>query len=170
MWLLMLYHASMLYYVLLKLNFLALRALRNCMNKMMISLISIIHVLILHVMDILNIMDLIKDKTVCIPKGWIRRILVKGTHERGLMNRFGVQKTYDILHEHFYWPYMKHDMHTFFWKCIDSKKAKSKVMPHVYSITCSMTSWDWYFYGLCFMFVSIQRRKIFNVCGSWQIF
>jgi len=46
-----------------------------------------------------------------VPKSSIRELLVQEAHEKVLMGHFGVQKTLDILHEHFYWPHMKHDVH-----------------------------------------------------------
>ena len=73
---------------------------------------------------------LVKDKRLCVPKSSIREVLVKEAHEGGLMGDFGVQKTYDILHEHFYWPHMKFDVHSLCDKCLVCKKVKSKVKPH----------------------------------------
>ena len=64
------------------------------------------------------------------PKGSIRRLLVKEAHVGGLMGHFGVQKTLDMLQDHFYWPYMKHDVHKFYEQCIVCKHSKSRVMPH----------------------------------------
>jgi len=46
------------------------------------------------------------------------------------MGHFGVQKTLDMLHEHFYWPHIKHDVHKFCEQCIVYKHSKSRVMPH----------------------------------------
>ena len=45
---------------------------------------------------------LLKDKRLCVPKSSIRELLVQEAHEGGLIGHFGVQKTLDILHEHFY--------------------------------------------------------------------
>ena len=61
---------------------------------------------------------LLRDKRLCVPKGLVRNLLITEAYEGGLMGHFGVQKTYDSLHEHFYWPYMKHDVHKFFDKCL----------------------------------------------------
>ena len=47
------------------------------------------------------------------PKGSIRDLLIREAHEGGLMGHFGVQKAYETLHKHFYWPHMKHDVHNF---------------------------------------------------------
>lgn len=73
---------------------------------------------------------LFKEKRLCVPKGSIRDLLVKEAHEGGLMGHFGVQKTLDMLHEHFYWPHMKRDVRKLCERCIVCKKSKSKVMPH----------------------------------------
>jgi len=43
------------------------------------------------------------------------------------MGHFGVQKSFDTLREHFYWPQMKCDMQKFCKNCINCKKAKLKV-------------------------------------------
>ena len=64
------------------------------------------------------------------PKGSVMDLLVREAYGRGLMGHFGAQKTHDILHGHFYWPHMKHDVHKFCDKCLVCKKAKSKVMSH----------------------------------------
>ena len=48
---------------------------------------------------------LFKGKRLCVPQGSIRLSLVREAHERGLMGHFGVAKTLDVLHEHFYWPH-----------------------------------------------------------------
>ena len=55
---------------------------------------------------------------------------MKEAHAGGLMGHFGVQKTLDMLQEHFYWPHMKHDVHKFCEQCIVCKHSKSRVMPH----------------------------------------
>uniref|UniRef100_A0A151UF56 Transposon Ty3-I Gag-Pol polyprotein n=1 Tax=Cajanus cajan TaxID=3821 RepID=A0A151UF56_CAJCA len=73
---------------------------------------------------------LFKANRLCVPKCSIRELLVSESHEGGLMGHFGVQKTLEILQEHFYWPHMKHDVHKFCDHCIVCKKAKSKVKPH----------------------------------------
>ena len=50
---------------------------------------------------------------LCVPKCSIRELLVTESHEGGLMGHFGVQKTLEILQEHFFWPHMKRDVHKF---------------------------------------------------------
>jgi hypothetical protein len=37
----------------------------------------------------------------------MRELLVREAHGSGLMGNFGVVKTLDVLHKHFYWPKMK---------------------------------------------------------------
>jgi len=67
---------------------------------------------------------LFKEKRLCVPKCSIRDLLVRQAHEGGLLTHSGVQRTIDTLHEHFYWPHMKHNVQKF------CEKAKSKVKPH----------------------------------------
>ena len=45
---------------------------------------------------------LFKEKRLCVCKCSIRDLLVKETHEGGLMRHLRVQKTLETLHEHFY--------------------------------------------------------------------
>jgi hypothetical protein len=48
----------------------------------------------------------------------------------GLKGHFGVRKTLDVLHEHFFWPKMKHDVERVCARCITCRQAKSRVLPH----------------------------------------
>ena len=45
---------------------------------------------------------LFKESRLCVPLSSMRELLVRETHEGGLMGHFGVFKTLDVLHEHFY--------------------------------------------------------------------
>jgi hypothetical protein len=56
---------------------------------------------------------LLKESKLCVPNG-----------------HFGVRKTLEILHEHFFWPRMRRDVTRICGRCITSRKAKSKVLPH----------------------------------------
>ena len=56
---------------------------------------------------------LFKEKRFCVPKSYMHELFIREAHEGGLMGHFGVAKTWNILHEHFFWPHMKHDMHKF---------------------------------------------------------
>jgi len=67
---------------------------------------------------------LFKEKQLCVPKGSMRRLLVKEAYAGVLMGHFGVQKTLDMLQEHFYWSHMKHDVHKFCEQCIVCKALK----------------------------------------------
>ena len=46
------------------------------------------------------------------------------------MGHFGVVKTLDVLHEHFYLSKLKRDVQRICEQCIACKKAKSRVEPH----------------------------------------
>ena len=47
-----------------------------------------------------------------------------------MIGHFRVAKTLHILHGHFFWQHMKHDVHKFYDRYLVCKKAKSKVMHH----------------------------------------
>nr|KYP41681.1 Transposon Ty3-G Gag-Pol polyprotein [Cajanus cajan] len=67
---------------------------------------------------------------LCIPQESIRKLLVKESHEGGLMGHFGVDKTLSFLKAKFYWPHMRIDVQRNCSKCITCLKAKSRVMSH----------------------------------------
>jgi len=73
---------------------------------------------------------LFKESHLCVPLSSMSELLVREAHGGGLMGHFGVVKTLDVLHEHFYWPKMKKDVQHIFDKCITCKKAKSRTQPH----------------------------------------
>ena len=53
---------------------------------------------------------LFKESRLCVPLNSMHELLVSEAHEGGLMGHFGIVKTLDVLHEHFYWPKMKKDV------------------------------------------------------------
>uniref|UniRef100_A0A2N9IK70 CCHC-type domain-containing protein n=1 Tax=Fagus sylvatica TaxID=28930 RepID=A0A2N9IK70_FAGSY len=53
---------------------------------------------------------LFKESKLCVSSCSMRELLVREAHGGGLMRHFGVKKTLDILHEHFFWPKMKKDV------------------------------------------------------------
>jgi translation initiation factor IF-1 len=73
---------------------------------------------------------LFKESKLCVPSCSMRELLVREALGGGLMGHFGVKKTLDILHEHFFWPKMKKDVNRICGRCITCRKAKSKVLPH----------------------------------------
>ena len=60
----------------------------------------------------------------------MRELLVREAHGGGLMGQFGVRKTLDVLHEHFFRPKMKCDVERACARCITYRQAKSRVIPH----------------------------------------
>lgn len=70
------------------------------------------------------------SERLCIPCGPIRCLLVKEAHAGGLMGHFGVAKTLDILHEHFFCPRMKKDVEKFMAGCLDCRHVKISSLSH----------------------------------------
>ena len=73
---------------------------------------------------------LFKNNILCLPQSSLRELLTCEAYKGGLMGHFGVERTLNILHEHFFWPKMKHDVIKFCSNCIVCHKAKSKIMHH----------------------------------------
>ncbi|KOM46871.1 hypothetical protein LR48_Vigan07g057500 [Vigna angularis] len=73
---------------------------------------------------------LFKEGKLCVPQGSHRKLLIKESHEGGLMGHFEVDKTLNILQEKFYWPYMRKEVQRYCHKCIACLQAKAKTMPH----------------------------------------
>jgi hypothetical protein len=73
---------------------------------------------------------LFKESRLCVLLSSMRELLVREAHGGELMGHFGVVKTLDVLHEHFYWLKMKKDVQRICDKCITCKKAKSRTEPH----------------------------------------
>ena len=67
------------------------------------------------------------------------------------MGHFGVENTLEILHEHFYWLNMKHDVQSIYDKCTPCKKGKSKVMPHGFYTPLSMPNHPWIDFSMDFV-------------------
>jgi hypothetical protein len=53
---------------------------------------------------------LFKKNRLCVPASSLRELLVCEAHGSGLIGHFAVEKTLDVLHEHFYWEKMKKDV------------------------------------------------------------
>ncbi|OMO99181.1 reverse transcriptase [Corchorus capsularis] len=73
---------------------------------------------------------LFKESRLCVPSCSLRILLLRESHEGGLMGHFGVDRTYGILHEHFFWPKMRHDVGKYVASCIVCLQAKSTSKPH----------------------------------------
>jgi hypothetical protein len=76
---------------------------------------------------------LFREKRLCVPNSSMRELLVREAHGGDLMGHFGVRKTLDMLHEHFFfWPKMKCDVERVCARCVTCRQAKSRVLPHGY--------------------------------------
>ena len=73
---------------------------------------------------------LFRENKLCVPNSSMCELLVCKAHGGGLMGHFGVRKTLEVLHEHFFWPKMKRDVERVCVRCITYRQTKSKVLPH----------------------------------------
>ena len=61
---------------------------------------------------------LFRENRLCVPNSFTRELLVHEAHGGGLMGHFGVRKTLDVIHEHFFLPKMKCDVERACARCI----------------------------------------------------
>jgi hypothetical protein len=54
----------------------------------------------------------------------MHELLVRETHGYDLIGHFGVAKTLDVLHDHFYWSKMKKNLQQIYDRFITCKQAK----------------------------------------------
>ena len=73
---------------------------------------------------------LFKENKLCVPNSSMMELLVCEAHSGGIMTHFGVKKTLDTLHDHFFWPKMRRDVERIYFRCIRCRKAKYRVLPH----------------------------------------
>ena len=75
---------------------------------------------------------LFKGNKLCIPSCPFRELLVREAHGGSLAGHFGINKTLDILREHFFWPKMGEDVHKVVSRCAICHQAKSQFHQGLY--------------------------------------
>jgi hypothetical protein len=100
---------------------------------------------------------LFKESKLCVPNCSMRELLVHEAHGGGLIH-FGVRKTLEILHEHFFWPRMRRDVTRICGRCITCRKAKSKVLPYGLYTPLPVTSEPWVNISMDFV-LGLPRTK-----------
>jgi hypothetical protein len=84
---------------------------------------------------------------------------MREAHGGGLMGHFGITKTLEVLHEHFYWPNMKRDVQRICDRCIICRQAKSRVMPHRLYIPVFVSKEPWVDISMDFILDLPRYRK-----------
>src|SRR2546421_8029526 len=101
---------------------------------------------------------LFKGDKLCMPRCSMRELLVLEAHCGGLMGHFGIDKTLNILNEHFFWPNMKKDVSRLCKACLACKQAKSKSMPHGLYMPLPVPSSPWIDISMDFV-LGLPRTK-----------
>ncbi|RDX99084.1 hypothetical protein CR513_17916, partial [Mucuna pruriens] len=83
------------------------------------------------------------EKWLCVRKSSIRELLIREAYEGGLICHFTEHKTYETLHEHFYWPRMRMNVHHVCEKCLVCKMAKSKASSNGLYISLPISTSPW---------------------------
>jgi hypothetical protein len=102
---------------------------------------------------------LFRGNQLCVPHSSMRELLVREAHGGGLMGHFGVRKTLDVLHEHFFWPKMKRDVERVCARCITCRQAKSRVLPHGLYTPLPVPSAPWVDISMDFVLGLPRSRK-----------
>jgi hypothetical protein len=115
---------------------------------------------------------LFRENRLRVPNSSIRELLVREAHGGGLMGHFGVRKTLDVLHEHFFWPKMKRDAERVCSRCVTCRQAKSRVLPHGLYTPLPVPSAPWVDISMDFVLGLPRSRKgrdsIFVVVGRFS--
>ena len=74
--------------------------------------------------------SLIKKSMLCISRCSIKDLLLREAYGGALMGHLRINKVYKMLHKHFFWANMKHDVHKFCSQCFKRKEAKSRSPPN----------------------------------------
>jgi hypothetical protein len=74
------------------------------------------------------------------------------------MGHFGVVKTLDVLHEHFYWPKIKRNVQRICEQCITCRKAKSRFLLHGLYTPLPVPTEPWVYISMDF-FLGLPRSK-----------
>jgi hypothetical protein len=75
------------------------------------------------------------------------------------MGHFGIAKTLDILHEHFYWSNLKRDVQRIYDRCITRRQVKSRVVPHGLYIPLLVPKEPWVDVSMDFILGLPRSRK-----------
>jgi hypothetical protein len=102
---------------------------------------------------------LFRENRLCVPNSSMRELLVREAHGGGLMGHFGVRKTLDVLHEHFFWPKMKRDVERVCFRCVTCRQAKSRVLPHGLYTPLPVPSAPWVDISMDFVLGLPRSRK-----------
>ena len=68
---------------------------------------------------------LFKGNKLCVPKCPVRELLIREAHGGGLAGHFGINKTTELLQEHFHWPRMIGEIQAILARCGVCQRAKS---------------------------------------------
>uniref|UniRef100_A0A2N9FJQ1 Reverse transcriptase n=1 Tax=Fagus sylvatica TaxID=28930 RepID=A0A2N9FJQ1_FAGSY len=102
---------------------------------------------------------LFRENRLCVPNSSMHELLVREAHGGGLMGHFGVRKTLDVLHEHFFWPKMKRDVERVCSRCVTCRQAKSRVLPHGLYTPLPVPSAPWVDISMDFVLGLPRSRK-----------
>ncbi len=83
----------------------------------------------------------LKINQLCIPNYSMRENLIKEKHSGGLGGHFGVDKTYELLNQFYFWTKMRAEVEKYVKKCKVHQGAKTKVCMFHYLFQIGLGIW-----------------------------
>lgn len=83
------------------------------------------------------------------------------------MGYFGVTKTLNILHKHFYWPNMKKDIEYIYAKCIARRQAMSRSLPYTLYTPLPIPMTPWIDIFMNFVWGCLGLEKVLITYLTW---
>jgi len=103
---------------------------------------------------------LLKEGKLCILQGTHRKLLVKESHEGGLIGHFGVDKKLELLKGKFFWPPKRKDVQRHYHRCISCLKTISKAMSHELYALSPFASAPWEDISIDFILELLRTTKV----------
>ncbi|OMO51716.1 Tetratricopeptide-like helical [Corchorus capsularis] len=97
---------------------------------------------------------------------FIKELYASDVYFGGLMGHFGVDRTYEILHEHFFWPKMRYDVGKHVTSCIVCLQAKSTSKPHGLYTPLPIPHEPWTHISMDFVLGLPRSRRVMQIFGQ----
>ncbi|RDX85791.1 hypothetical protein CR513_32965, partial [Mucuna pruriens] len=101
---------------------------------------------------------LFKEKRLCVPRGFIRKLLVREAHKGGFMGHFGELE-----------PHRRGDVHHICERCLVCKKSKSKSLPHGLYISLPSPTPPWVDISMDFVLGLPRYSKMTYFIPSYKV-
>ena len=103
---------------------------------------------------------LITKSMLCIPKCSIKDLFFRESYGGTLMGHLRINKVYKMLHKHFCWLKMKHDVYKFYSKCFKPKETKSRSQPNGFYTPWNVPNKPWTNISIKFVLGLLHLKRV----------